>query len=592
MKILGVNDHHNSSVSLLIDGKLVCAMQEERFSRKKNFWGTPIRSVNEALKFAGISLDDIDIIAFAGQRHSGHVDFSREQHLEILKRMVQMDLIDTLRGQTSVNVSEILKRKLLSASKKLFSNYFTQRELKKMKAERLDLFFKNFPTAKNKDIHFIDHHQCHFATAHYGAGKPTKDRLVFTNDGQGDFRCGSVSKVSPSGQSDTLCSIEDRDSIGQIWALITLLMGFVPLEHEYKLMGMAPYSSESRKKQVSELIEGLYQWKNGFYQLKDRKGVHSYYIQKQVNDLEKVMKFQRFDDICGGLQEFTEKALCQWVSYWINETGIKDICLSGGTFMNVKANLALMNLPEVENVFVFPSCGDETNAIGACYQAYYDKTGNYPEPLQSFYLGKEWSREEIETSLKEIEGEGLKISYHENIEENVAQLLAQGEVVARFKGREEFGARALGNRSILANPGKWAVVSEINDMIKQRDFWMPFACSMLEEDHQRYIKNSHKNCGRYMIMAFNGADEIGEIVAGTHPRDKTVRPQIVNKDQAPDYHKLIQSFKKNTGIAAVLNTSFNLHGFPLVHSPDDAIHVLKKSGLKNLALGNFLIQKS
>lgn len=592
MNILGINDHHNSSAALLSDGKLICAMQEERFTRKKNFWGMPHRSIKATLEFAGLTLKDIDLITFAGQRHAGLVDMSREEHLELLKQLTQMDLLDTLRKKTNLPLYKVLRRTLQAWVLKRFPRYFHRRQLKQAKKDRLALLFQNFPEAGDIPIQFLDHHQCHFATAHFGAGHPEGKRLVFTNDGQGDLRCGSVTMIEADGTKKILSSINDRDSIAQIWAMVTLLMGFVPLEHEYKLMGMAPYSSSVRRERVAKAFENLFTWDIDHHRLKNNGIIHSFYIQKLIDNLNMIFRFERFDDICGGLQLFTERALTRWVKYWIENTGLHDICLSGGTFMNVKANLEIMKLDEVKKLFIFPSCGDETNAIGACYQSYFNKTEKYPEPLRHFYLGKEWTNGTIEKALKTAQGANLHVEQCPHIENRVADLLAKNQIVARFKGREEFGARALGNRSILANPSQWSVVLEINDIIKQRDFWMPFACSILAEDQHRYLKNPGKNDGQYMIMIFEGGPEIETIKAGAHPRDKTIRPQIVLKEQSPDYHALISAFKQKTGIGAVLNTSFNLHGYPLVHSPEDAIYVLLNSGLKYLALGQHLITKN
>ena len=178
----------------------------------------------------------------------------------------------------------------------------------------------------------------------------------------------------------------------------------------------------------------------------------------------------------------------------------------------------------------------------------------------------------------------------EDIEREVAALLAKGEVVARYKGREEFGARALGNRSILADPSRYDVVQIINKMIKCRDFWMPFACSILQEDADTYVKNPKGVFAPYMILTFD-SKKTEDIRAGSHPEDKTVRPQIVTPAHNAEYHRLISEFKKLTGRGAVLNTSFNLHGFPIVSSPDDAAEVFVKSGLRHLAVGDYLLSK-
>ena len=248
---------------------------------------------------------------------------------------------------------------------------------------------------------------------------------------------------------------------------------------------------------------------------------------------------------------------------------------------------------------MFPSCGDESNTIGICYylESYFNGVKNL-KPLEDIYFGIKWSDEEIEKRFGSYSFKNFKykISKSKDIEKEVAKLLAKGHVVARFKGREEFGARALGNRSLLANASKPEIVKEINEMIKNRDFWMPFASSILEEDMERYIKDWHiygkKNKPYYMIMTFDTKKEAHtRLAGGIHPYDRTVRPQMVKKEHNLGYHYLISEFKKLTGSGGVLNTSLNLHGYPLVHTPQDAFYLMDNSSLKYLAIGNWLIEK-
>lgn len=262
--------------------------------------------------------------------------------------------------------------------------------------------------------------------------------------------------------------------------------------------------------------------------------------------------------------------------------------------MNVKANMSIMNLDCVDEIFVYPSCGDETNSIGAAYYSFYRETRKNPAPLRDLSLGRSYTNADANNAIKAFISKhklGWRVEQIEDIEERVAELLSQNKIVARVEGREEFGTRALGHRSILANPSTWHVVTEINHMIKKRDFWMPFACSILEECADKYIQNPKKVSADYMIMCFPCTTNTGEITSGTHPQDNTVRAQIVKKDVTPSYHKLISAFQRRSGIGAVLNTSFNLHGFPLVGSPEDALEVFNNSGLEYLAIENFMLSK-
>ena len=249
---------------------------------------------------------------------------------------------------------------------------------------------------------------------------------------------------------------------------------------------------------------------------------------------------------------------------------------------------------KVEELFIFPSCGDESNAIGAALAAYMErKTADLPAPapIRDVYWGEEFTEEEIARAL-EADGQGLTVHRPQHPAESVAGLLYEGGIVARFEGRAEFGARALGNRSLLADPSRLGAVRRLNDAIKCRDFWMPFAPTILAERADGYLLNPKRLAAPFMIQAF-GATEAnrGEIHAAMHPYDHTVRPQILERDHNPAYYDLIKAFERRTGRGALLNTSFNLHGSPMVYSPSDALRVLRESGLKWLLMGPFLIEK-
>lgn len=592
MYILGISDSHNSSVCLLQDGKVICAMQEERFVKEKNFWGIPKCAIKGALDYAGITIEQVDLIAFSSERTAAHVNFSRDQVMQHLRQSTQRGFVDMLYGRSGLSSFQMVKELI----RPLIPQFMVERKrragVSRLMEARRKLLWDYFPAAKNIEMVFHKHHDCHVATAAYGEGSIGIPRLIFTNDGEGDFICATVNKIDENGHITRLKEWGEADSIGRLWAIVTLMMGFVPFEHEYKLMGMAPYASPERSRKVADSFRKLFIWDKDGWKSALTSHTNADNLMPQVRAIQEIFRYERFDTICGGLQLFTEEYLERWVVHWIDLTGINNVALSGGTFMNIKANLCLMNRSEVKSIFIFPSCGDETNSIGAAYKSWYESAGKVPAALDNFYLGRDWSDDEIEASVNQVHRNDICIQKFDDIESVVAAKLSEGEIVARFKGREEFGARALGNRSILANPSQWRFVSEINDMIKQRDFWMPFACSVLIEDKDRYLIDLGKSSGEYMIMAFDGGAEINSIVAGTHPRDRTVRPHVVRQDQNPDYHNLISKFKGLTNIGAVLNTSFNLHGFPLVHTPDDAVDVFLRSGLRNLAIGNYLLSKN
>jgi carbamoyltransferase len=251
----------------------------------------------------------------------------------------------------------------------------------------------------------------------------------------------------------------------------------------------------------------------------------------------------------------------------------------------------LGEINEVEKLFVFPSCGDETNAIGAAW-AYLEDRGMHEliEPLHSMYLGVSPDEGMLRQAENLATSKGYKIYKPADVGLEVASLLARGEIVARCAGREEFGARALGNRSILADPSRPELVSVLNRAIKNRDFWMPFACTILDSQENRYIHNPKNFTAPYMILAFQSRST-EDIIAGVHPNDGTIRPQVLSREINPEYHHIIEEFARRTGRAAILNTSFNLHGEPIVSSPLEALDVFERSGLEHLNLGHYLIHK-
>ena len=274
------------------------------------------------------------------------------------------------------------------------------------------------------------------------------------------------------------------------------------------------------------------------------------------------------------------------------------LALGGGVFMNVKANRLIGEEPGIEDLFVFPSCGDESNAVGAAYLAYLQECGRRgvapaPQPLGPVYLGPEAGDAEAEALIRERSLDArYKVAFHDRIEEKIAELLVSDGVVARCAGRMEFGARALGNRSILANPSDPRVVPLINRVIKNRDFWMPFAPTILKEREADYVVNPKGLASPYMMLAFRTQEKRqDELVAALHPQDATARPQILEESWNPEYHRIIREFERRTGIGAVLNTSFNLHGEPIVCTAADALDTFERSGLPHLALGHWLISK-
>jgi carbamoyltransferase len=579
--VVGISDSHNSTASLYEDGRLLAAVAEERLRRVKNWMGFPGQAIRECLRIAGRQLEEVDFVSLTGL--VAPFPYHTREGIISTFRNAKSGEID--RGKRALTQAVYRGRlRDLYRSTALWKT----RDRERWRQRVGDILALGVPEEKAV---IVEHHMAHASAAYYGWGRFDEDVLVLTNDGGGDSICATVN-IGRGGQLQRIAEVHWWESIGMIYAMATCVLGMVPLEHEYKVMGMAPYAEAKGAEKVCDDLKNLFQFEGPDGIVWKRRGscpetYRSYEFLKGLFDL------RRFDWICGGLQRFIEEFITEWVRNCIRATGIKKVALSGGLFMNVKLNKVIMELPEVEDLFVFPSCGDETNAIGAAYNAFAQHADHRSMlPLRDFYTGPEYADEQIGQAVKDYPFKNrVSAGRHERIEEAVAELLAGGEVVARFGGREEFGARAMGNRSILADPSRPEVVKVINDAIKSRDFWMPFAPSLLDRREGDYFVNPKNIPAPYMIMAFDSTERVGEFRAACHPYDLTIRPQVVYRDWNPRYYALLDAFERITGRGIILNTSFNLHGHPIVSYPQDALKVLDESGLNCLAIGSYLVRK-
>jgi carbamoyltransferase len=452
----------------------------------------------------------------------------------------------------------------------------------------------------DKKEHF-EHHLCHGAAAYYGlANKKDEKYLVFALDGGGDSKTSAVFVGQNNQLEEIACS--DSFSPACLYAHITYILGFLPHEHEYKLMGLAPYAQPQYAEIAKETLYNFIGFdKNDPLVLNNTErypDVHNSYgemKQELIQDLFKSTLNMRFDTLAAGLQMLAEEVAVKWIKAGIEKTGIKKVLLSGGYFMNVKANKLIAELPEVEFVNCFPSCGDETNAFGACFLAYqkYRKEGEPEIKFGDFCVGPE-ATFDIEESMEKYRDQ-VDFRKSENINQEIAEMLFDRQIVARCSGKMEFGARALGNRSILASPDDIRIINKINAAIKKRDFWMPFAPAMIKDKAKQVIDipDSLQEMGSpYMMFTFNAKPEMyDKIIAGIHQSDKTARAQLVTPDIYPDFCDIIDKFYDKSGIPSVLNTSFNLHGYPIVQGVCDAIDVYLNSALDILVVGDYIITR-
>lgn len=574
---LGICYGHNATVAVIKDGVLIFCQSEERLNRIKNSTGFP----RETLKYVYNHICSRDEVASATLFEESVFGYL---HLKS-RNFVPYQYGDYLNSRdVGGGFMQYLKKTELGWKVNRWRIERTEAN-RTLRKEARDYFCMELGLPDSK-VHEIRHHCSHVYSC-LSSVKEWGSTLIFTLDGVGDWVSSTVS-LYKDGKLETLSEDDHRNSLGYYYSTITALLGMKPGEHEFKVMGLAPYSKREYYVPIlNRLKELLHIDEHGKWQ--------SAVTPSQLRDvLEACIRYERFDNVAGAIQELTETLVSQWVHGWIKKTGVSNIALAGGVFMNVKACQYLASSPEIEKLFVVPSAADESTAIGCAMWGANTFSPETPvQPLRDLYLGMAFTDEQIHAALQETGAyERYVITKPENINKAVAALLSQDQVVARCSGRMEFGARALGNRSILANPSKFENLELINSAIKSRDFWMPFTPSILEEDMQRYIVGHEKVFAPYMSITFDTTREAkAQLKAAIHPRDFTARPQCVLQSWNPDYHELISEFKSLTGIGAVLNTSFNLHGEPNVCSPQDAIHTLDNSGLKYLALGSFLVQK-
>jgi carbamoyltransferase len=561
--ILGLHAGHNAGACIGKDGRLLFAVQEERLNGEKNYWGYPRLSIESCLNHAGIDRSELASVAYGG-------------FVAPCKYHRRDDVVLAHRRQESF-LGRLRQRYLVPTALKLMPNYGQN-----LLAE----YLKEHGLGQIPRRHF-DHHRSHAASAYYGLRKsPHEKYLVLTCDGEGDGLCATV-RVVGGGEERLVASTPWDSSLGAVYSWVTYLLGFVPLEHEYKLMGMAPYASEHGTEELATVFRrylGLADDGLSF-----RRRTHL-----RTNDLCMRMfrdfRGKRFDYICAGLQRLTEELLCEWTAHAVRATGVRKVLAAGGVFMNVKANKRISELPEVDYFEAFPSCGDETLCFGAYYLEAAARIGDAAvEPLQHFYLG---DAPESNATDEAVRNSGYRYQKPDDMAAEIAAILASGQPLARCDGPMEYGARALGNRSILADPKNQDVVRIINQMVKKRDFWMPFAPMMLAERHAEYVRNPKQLSSPYMMMTFDSRDNFREMIAAVHNADLTCRAQLLEPHHNPSMHAILKAFEAQTGRGVILNTSFNLHGYPIVRTAADALHVFRNSGLPYLQVGDYLVSKN
>ena len=593
MKTLAVTLERCSGSALFIDDKIVFSSSEERYTGKKSDTLFPKNSITEALNYSNVKSDELDQVIICGNELSLIPSILREYSTfsvnDQIRTMEEYWYPKLVLNQEKSFV-ELFKEKIdleqypfNTEWGKKFDYFKLENPYSVDDTEKVSEFFKttlsSFLDIDKSKISHMEHDWCHAAYALYGSPIRDPDTLIVTADAWGDGLSATLS-IFDGKKISRIKEYNHKDlQLARIYRYTTLVLRMLANEHEYKVMGLAPYYSGPKTNEVEKIFEEMQSIKNLDFSFNSSiKDIYHY--------LNTNLKNFRFDHIASGLQSFTDKLLVEWIGNAMKEFNTKNLVYSGGISMNVKSNLAISKTPEIEKFFVCGAGTDETLPIGACYN-FAAMSNISPKPLTDLYLGDEasYAFDELEQNA------GLSVSDFTSTDQILGQIL-DNKIIGVCRGRMEMGQRALGNRSIIADPRNTFNVDKINTSIKNRDFWMPFAPVILYEYQDILIKNPKKIESPYMTIAFETISGKEKIPATVHRSDGTARPQLLKKDVNPVLWELIYKFYQKTGIPALLNTSLNLHGFPIVRTVSDAIHVFNKSKLDVLWLNDHLVTKN
>ncbi len=595
MRILGISAfYHDSAAALIDNGSISAAAQEERFTRKKHDARFPHHALEYCLQQANLSLSDIDYVAFY------------DKPFLKFERLLETYLAFAPKGLTSFR----------SAMPVWIKDKLFQRNLIN---DHLQLHASNIKKTMNEKLLFSEHHLSHAASAFYPS--PFNEALVLTMDGVGEWATTSVA-IGKGNGLEVIKEIHFPHSLGLLYSAFTYYTGFKVNSGEYKVMGLAPYG---QPKYVDTILDNLIDLKDdGSFKLNMKYFDYCTGLRmtnKKFDELfggpprapEKRLT-QREMDLAASIQQVIELAVLRMTKSLANETGMKNLCLAGGVALNCVANGKVLQANTFDEIWIQPAAGDAGGALGAALMTYHGFAGQprqkniTSDTMCGSYLGPNFEQSEIEKRLSNAGAVCATLPQDEMIEA-AAQALNDGKAIGWFQGKMEFGPRALGNRSILADPRSEKMQKTLNLKVKFRESFRPFAPSVLREDVAEWFDLN--NDSPYMLLvadvhskhlikmteeqeALFGLDKLNvprsTIPAITHV-DYSARVQTVHKETNPLYHQLINTFKEKTGCPVVVNTSFNIRGEPIVCTPEDAFRCFMGTELDVLVCGNCILYK-
>jgi len=602
MKVLGVSPlDKDSTVSLMEDGRMLYAAAEERFTRVKLQDGFPWRALEDALQRTGTTVDQIDCVTYPF--------LPWEEETRLFQRNLSNER-EFLEDAPNTHTAELLRQAASRVPNRAGSipglrepNERMDKGLAKTIAYRLlandSVISRNVAkrgseewgrtaTAFHKQWHEelessllelglggklkrVEHHLSHASNAYFTSG--FSDALIVTLDGYGSGLAGSVS-VGRDGHIERLHGVEFPHSLGTFYESVTSGLGMQPSRHEGKVVGLAAYGDPAV---LRDVLLARFSIEDGNFKILESNNV--FFARMLSTQFPKI-------DVAAAYQHVLETVATRYVAHYLQHTGLRNLVLSGGVVANVKLNQRLRELPGVDRLFVHPNMGDGGCGTGAALLAFNGSSAR-SEPIADVFWGPCFNEAQLGEALGRAQ---LPFDHYTPIEPKIAQLIAEGKVVARFDGRMEYGPRALGNRSILYHAREPEVNQWLNQRLGRTEF-MPFAPATLYEHRDDCYKNidGADYAAQFMTVTFNCTERMKrECPAAVHV-DGTARPQLVTATSNPSFYRIISEYHRLTGIPSVINTSFNMHEEPIVCTPDDAIRAFLQGNLDYLAIGNFLV---
>lgn len=576
MRVLGLGTEGDSGASIVEDGCILAAVNEERLCRMKLVDGFPRGSIEAVLRLSDTRIEDLDAVLIGGTSEPFMPELRPFE--DWFKAWEQPRSLGARVKRAAGRFSRYRDRlpALEAGYYALMAPTFLRRRIGLRRILRREYGVR-------APIVFVDHHFAHVASAYFTSG--FDDALVVSMDGGGDGKSSLIYAVR-GGRFEYLHHTSAYNSLGNYYAYVTQICGFVAHKHEGKITGLAAYGEPKYVDVLRRFIEE----ENG--RIFNRGGV---VFLEAVRELERRLPpgWTR-EDLAASIQHHFEDVARRYVGYWARRSGLRNVALAGGVFANVRVNQEVHELPGIDRVFIHPHMSDGGLATGAalaaCAPGILERTmPPHREPLRDVYLGVPLTDGEIETALRRHDLAPGPLQAP--LEEHIAELLARGYVVARAAGKMEYGPRALGNRSILYQPTDRSVNDWLNHNLRRTEF-MPFAPSVLHEAAAQcfHATAGAEHAAEFMTITFDCTAWARQRMQGVVHLDGTARPQLVRRDRNPGYYRIIEAFHRRTGLPAIINTSFNMHEEPIVCSADDCVRAFLAGNLDYLAIGPYLVQ--